>query len=624
MERPTVLIVEPDPSQRRELGRCLAETGYEAVPAVSLEEGLRFADGLGPAVVVARREILPEADGGEAHARLTRANREGTLVLLGSPASEAETPEEVIWLPYAGEVTDGLVGRLRLVLLGRQIGVEPDSRLEALVGELALDPPLEVIRSLARAGFTGRFEVEAGQVVLERGRVVAAAAGTTQGLKAFCRLGRLLEGVFRVWPETPGRRAVEDREIEAAVDDLVLRAVEDASAGEFPHPRTRIRVEMGPTFFASHFTHRQQDLLTAVHQGAVTVGALLDAFPQPDGELLGDLTSLAESGALTLEPPVSAVTVVTDSTADLPLDAAHRLGIEVVPLTVCFGEQCFADGTELRPRRFYELLESGGAHPSTEPPPEEDFLGVYRRLLPQRDVVSLHISSKLSKTFDHAAEAAAAARGELDHRPGGEEVRLEVVDSGLTSLGLGLLAVFAARMARRGVAPPEIAERSRDLAGRFQVLFVVDTLEFLARGGRIGRARAWWGELLRVKPILGMEGGEVVPVDRVRGGRAAHPRILELLRQRLDPDRPVVVGLAHARAPVWADRLGRLLEESFPVRERLQTEIGPVVGTHAGPGTVGAAVIQLDPEEWELLAPLPEGGEAAGETGTDAKRPGEE
>jgi len=132
---------------------------------------------------------------------------------------------------------------------------------------------------------------------------------------------------------------------------------------------------------------------------------------------------------------------------------------------------------------------------------------------------------------------------------------------------------------------------------------VVDTLEYLARGGRIGKARAMFGNILGIKPILSVVEGEIVPVDRVRGGRAAHPKLIELFRQRIDPKRPVVVTVAHAKAPVWADRLRGLVEKSFQVREILTAEMGPVVAANAGPGTVGAAVFQPTEEEMELIGP---------------------
>jgi DegV family protein with EDD domain len=179
-----------------------------------------------------------------------------------------------------------------------------------------------------------------------------------------------------------------------------------------------------------------------------------------------------------------------------------------------------------------------------------------------------------------------------------------VVDSGQVSLGLGLLALFAARLAARGEAAVEIRRRLLAMAPRVHSLFVVDTLEYLARGGRIGKARALVGGILGIKPILGVIDGEVAPVDRVRGGRATQPRILEILRKRIDPTRPIIAGVSHGNAPAWADRLEKLLREAFQVTELIQAEVGPVVGTHAGPGVVAVAVFQPEEDEAGWIGPL--------------------
>lgn len=606
MEKPSVLIIEPENRKRKLLGQRLAGLGYEAIPAVDVAEGIRFAEGLGPTVIVADA-ALPELVDVESLERLARVNGRGSLVLLGSPrGQESEVPEDVRWIPAGEAISDALLEKLRLVLVGKQLRLEPDPRLEALVGDLTLHPPLELIRALHRVGFTGRLVLERGEVSFDAGEVTGARAGRVHGIKAFCRLGRLLEGPFRVWPSVEAPRSKASREIDEETDELVIRAVEDVSRGELPHPRTRLELEVGPAMFSGDFTARQQEILTAADRGTTT-GEILDAFPVLDGEILEDLRSLVDRGLLKLVEPEARVQVVTDSTADLPLDAARRLGVEVVPLTVIFGDRRFLDGVELRPKEFYELLEGGSHHPSTEPPPEVAFQKVYRRVLEQRDVLSLHISSKLSETLSHAR---GAAGGTLDQLPGrrqdGEPLVLEAVDSHQVSLGLGMLAMFAARMSLRGHGAREIADRCREMAPRFQTLFVVNTLEFLQRGGRIGKARAWFGELLRIKPILSVEEGEVVPVDRVRGGRAAHARIIELLRSRVEVGRPLVVGVAHAKAPVWAERLEELIRESFPVVEMLRTEIGPVVGTHAGPGTVGCVAFQPTDEEMEWIAPIEE------------------
>ncbi|MCG8458339.1 MAG: DegV family protein, partial [Holophagales bacterium] len=275
--------------------------------------------------------------------------------------------------------------------------------------------------------------------------------------------------------------------------------------------------------------------------------------------------------------------------------------------TVFFGQDAFRDGVDIRARDFYRMLEEGEEHPRTEPPAEQVFYEHYHDLIVDQDILSVHISAKLSETAKHAREAARRGMGSFDHPPPARRsCALEVVDSGNVSMGLGMQALFAARMAHRGEKVFAIAHRLKAWAGRFELLFAVDSLDYLVRGGRIGKARAVVGKLLGIKPILGVVDGEVVAVDRARGGRRVHPRIVQLLSERLDGKLPLVICVAHSQAPVWADRLRKLLEKSFRLREIFLADIGPVVGTHSGPGCVGVVAFQPTEDEWPLIAPVEE------------------
>jgi DegV family protein with EDD domain len=297
--------------------------------------------------------------------------------------------------------------------------------------------------------------------------------------------------------------------------------------------------------------------------------------------------------------------VVTDSTCDLLPSETRRLNVTVVPLSVLIGSRVFKDGIDLQPDQFYELLRTSEDFPSTSPPGKGEFVEVYRQLIGSGDIVSVHISQKQSLTGENALRAVEAGADEyarLRNEAGGDgEPAIRVVDSWSNSVGLGMLVVFASRMAQRGCVLEEIVERLEDLRQRCHFLFVVDTLEFLKKGGRIGGARAWIGTLLGIKPILGMVNGEVVAVDKVRGGRRVHPKLIGLFEERVDAGRPVFAALAHATAPKWSARLRELLEQTFPVVEVFESEIGPVVGSHTGPGTVGAILFQPSEEELELL-----------------------
>lgn len=607
MSRPSVLVVDPDALRRKELTRGLAELGYEAVPAIDAAEGRRFAAGLGPGIVVAPASLPGFGDGAVlATFPAAEGGARRTLLLLGRPGEEQEVPEEILFLEADGLPGAELVPRIHLALLGREIGVEPDAALESLVGDFSLFPPLELLRALERAGVSGKLVCAEGEVALAGGAPVAARAGAARGIKAFCRLGQLVDGPFWVQVRPgppPGADPQDAREIDRDLKSLIFRVLEDRVHGA-PDPRTRARVMAEAGVSRTRLDPIQREILAAL-PNAVTVARLVDELPHTDGELLRGLLALAELGAISLEEPQDLVRVVTDSTADLPAELARAHGIHVVPLQVIFGNQIFLDGENLRPREFYARLEEGRHHPRTNPPGKDDFLHVYQGLAGRKDVVSLHISGKLSQTVVHARAAAEEGLPRFQaERGAAEKVALRVVDSGNVSLGLGLLALFAARMARRGIEPDEIAERLESMRERVHVLFVVDTLEYLARGGRIGKARAIFGGLLGIKPILGVVEGEVAAVDRVRGGRAAHPRLVELFRERVDAGRPVSVSVAHAKAPVWADRLRALVEKSFDAREVIVGEMGPVVGTHAGPGTVGAAFFQPTEEELPLVAPL--------------------
>jgi DegV family protein with EDD domain len=608
MPRPTVVLTETRAARRKELAHGLAALGYEVIPAVDARQGWRFAEELAAPVVVAPLALL--ADG------LMPAwlNGRRTLLLLGEREEEGrDLPDEVSFLAAGDLAARDLVHRVHVLLLGREVGVEADASLESLIGDLALQPFLELLRALHRAEVSGRLVHAAGEVTLVAGQVVAAAAGPARGLKAFCRLSLLSAGPVRVLPAAAdddlalGRRPGV-REIAEEVSALIIQALEDR-VHDAPDRAARLRTEPGRDLAGCRLTARQQEVLAAI-PGAAGVGRLLDALPETDGAIVRVLQELTALGAVVIEEPAAEVVVVTDSTSDLTAELARSHGIQVVPQLVIFGDRLYHDGIDLGAREFYDQLAAGPVAPRTNPPPRGDFLRVYREVAARRDIVSLHLSEKLSQTVVHARAVAEESRPALaELRPPGERpLALEVVDGGSISVGLGLQALFAARLARRGLDAPAIARRIAGWRERLHVLFVVDTLDHLVRGGRIGKARAVVGKVLGVKPILGLVDGEVVAIDRVRGGRAAHPRLVELFAQRLRPGHPVVVAVGHAKAPIWADRLRALLQESFAVSELLVSEIGPVVGTHAGPGTVGAAVFQPQGDEAQLLAPLAEPG----------------
>jgi DegV family protein with EDD domain len=252
--------------------------------------------------------------------------------------------------------------------------------------------------------------------------------------------------------------------------------------------------------------------------------------------------------------------------------------MRVVPLYVRFGEESFRDYVELDPHGFYERLRGAAELPTTSQPTPQDFMSTYNALSGYERIYSLHISSRLSGTFQSASLAASEV--------GGDRVRL--VDTESASVGIGMLAIAIQELLARGTTDEEIEELVEAHRERAGILFTVDTLEFLAKGGRIGRAKALMGSLLNVKPILAIEEGEVVPVTRVRGRAKA----FEEFRRRFEAattDGPgLAVGIAHAEADDAVEQLQAIVLASRPQAEvKLVTSLGAVVGTHAGPGTVG-------------------------------------
>jgi len=587
--------------------RSLAELGYEAVAAEKAAEGMRFAIGLAPGVVVADATL----DGfGDAAMLKYVAPEEGQpppklLLLRGPEQAEVELPDEVVFIDTAGLTTAAIVRMVRVVLVGRELNLEPDSRLESLVGDLQLVPFYELLPQLQRGVVSGRLVLDEGELSLETGEVIAVRVGGGRGVKAFARLGRIATGSFRLLLGSPGA----DRELSQDVLSLMALAMEDQhrfheAVAALPEWNSRARLNLGASFFSTQFSPLQQTLLQAC-QGGTTLRGLVESVEAPDGETLEELLRLREMGFLTFDEPEIKVRVVTDSTADLPPEVARLHGIEIVPLSVIFGTDIYKDGPDISPGAFYKMLETRkDVHPRTNPPTRGEFGAEYRRIVGRQDIVSVHISEKMSQTVVHARAAAVEVEKGGVARGDGSTPLLVVVDSLQVSAGLGMLALCAARMARRNVQAAEIRVRLDQMRKRFHLLFVVDTLEYLARGGRIGKARALLGGLLGIKPILGLVNGEVSPVDRVRGGKAAHPRVVELFREHVDAERPVMVGIAHATAPIWAERLRTLLQQHFIITELLASEIGPVVGAHTGPGCVGAVMFQPTEEEMALIAPL--------------------
>jgi DegV family protein with EDD domain len=283
-----------------------------------------------------------------------------------------------------------------------------------------------------------------------------------------------------------------------------------------------------------------------------------------------------------------AVRIVTDSTADIPADLREKFGIEMVPLKVHFGTETYMDAVDIQPEQFYQKLTQAPALPTTSQPSPVDFLGIYKKLAaeePGVEIISIHLSAALSGTYQSAVLAKSLLEEKLD---------LTVVDSKSASYGFGMMVVKAAEAARQGKTKEEILALIDHVRRTESLFFLVDTLEYLQKGGRIGKASALLGSLLNIKPILTIDDeGEINSVDKVRGQKKAMTRIIELLKERIPENRDVELVLFHCNARPAAEELGNLVKEHYHVVSELYTPLGAVVGTHTGPGTIAALLLPV-------------------------------
>lgn len=281
------------------------------------------------------------------------------------------------------------------------------------------------------------------------------------------------------------------------------------------------------------------------------------------------------------------VKVVTDSTADIPKSLIEQLKISVVPLKVLFGEkETYEDGVDLTADQFYEKLTTSEIMPSTSQPTPYQFEQKYQEIADQNDnpsIISIHLSSKLSGTFQSAHIASQTVKDHID---------VTVVDTKKASYAIGIIVVEIARLANNGATKEQCMARVNELLTETSVYFMVDTLEYLQKNGRIGKASAVLGSLLKIKPILSLnEDGEVYSYDKVRGQKKAVSRILEFFERDYGKE-AIHVGISHANSKEFAIQIMDDMRNRFDVSSEVITDIGPVIGAHVGPGTVSISVIK--------------------------------
>lgn len=276
------------------------------------------------------------------------------------------------------------------------------------------------------------------------------------------------------------------------------------------------------------------------------------------------------------------VAVVTDSTSDLPAEVAEDLGITIVPAQIQFGGKAYRDGVDMGNEEFYRRLRASDILPKTSPASIGTFRETYRRLSAQAEsIISIHVASNLSATHDVAKMASADST-----------CPVVVVDSQTASMACGLLAIIAAKAARGGASLSEVEGLVRKAVPHTITLAVFGTLEYLAKGGRIGRAQAFLGSALKMHPILAIKAGQVIPMERVR----TRPKAVERLCQIVEG-----FGIPREMAVMWttdpqaSQDLARRLSSVFPQERMYQASIGPSMGSQVGPDAMGVALIADKP-----------------------------
>lgn len=278
---------------------------------------------------------------------------------------------------------------------------------------------------------------------------------------------------------------------------------------------------------------------------------------------------------------MSKIAIITDSTADLPHDVIVEHGIYVVPLQVSFGERVYRDGIDIGATEFYHRLRTSQGLPTTSQPATGDFVNAYHKASQNADsIVSIHLSSQLSGTVDFAHTALAECT---------LPVPVHIIDSRQVSVAMGLVVLKAAELASKGCSAEEIVAHVQGLIPQVSGLFVVDTLEYLHRGGRIGGAEAFLGSLLSIKPLLQIANGGVEALEKTRTKQRAVSRLLDVVGDRIGTARHVRFIIAHADALQDAMQLKSEIETRFHHPVLHVCDLSPVVGVHAGPGMFGVA-----------------------------------
>jgi DegV family protein with EDD domain len=273
------------------------------------------------------------------------------------------------------------------------------------------------------------------------------------------------------------------------------------------------------------------------------------------------------------------IKIVTDSTADLPVKLAEELDVTVVPVYLRFGEQVYRDRVDISEDEFYQRLLHDPIHPNTAQPSPLDFADVYEKLSKDADgIVSIHLTSKLSGTYNSAVQGKKMVKSKCP---------IEVIDTQTLTIAIGLIVIQASRMAKSGMSLKQIVDELTEIIPNVHLLVLFDTLKYLVKGGRVGKAKALLGSLLNVKPILTVRDGELVPSGQVRTRSKGMDQLLDFVKNATEIQDLAVL---YSTTPDEAQDLVERISPIFPKERTLLARLGPGLGVHGGPGILAVAL----------------------------------
>lgn len=277
------------------------------------------------------------------------------------------------------------------------------------------------------------------------------------------------------------------------------------------------------------------------------------------------------------------VAIVTDGACSLSPAQGEQLGVHVAPVYVNFDNKTYQAGVDLETSEFYRLMHASKKLPTTAQPTAADFINLYTRLADEADeIVTVVISHHMSATL----QSAEMAKEQFTKVP------VHIIDSESVSLGFGMMAIAAARVAAQGQDAKAVIQLVEEIKRRINVIFTVDTLEYLHKGGRIGGATAFLGSALSIKPILYIKDGRIEPLEKQRTRKRSVSRLLKIMEEKVGSDE-VHVAILHGNIPDEAHELEQQIRGRFNCVELVTSEMGPVIGVHAGPGTLGLVFYSL-------------------------------